>query len=136
MAIHDTSSVVGAAQVYGEEALEIATITKLTRALLIFPLVLIISFFFKNGEKKTAAPWFIIGFIGAMLINTYMPALASINQEIAIIAKKTLTLTLFLIGTGLTKEILKSVGVKPMLLGIILWVVISVGSLFTILYLY
>ena len=136
LAIHDTSSVVGAAQVYGEEALEIATVTKLTRALLIFPLVLIISFFYKDGEKKTKAPWFIIGFIGAMLINTYVPSLENINLEIALIAKKALTLTLFLIGTGLTKEILKSVGLLPMLLGIILWAVISVGSLFTILYLY
>lgn len=136
LAIHDTSSVVGAAQVYGEEALEIATVTKLTRALLIFPLVLIISFFYKNGEKKTTAPWFIIGFVGAMLINTYVPALENINQEIALLAKKALTLTLFLIGTGLTKEILRSVGLRPMLLGIILWTVISVGSLFTILYLY
>ena len=135
LAIHDTSSVVGAAQVYGEEALEIATVTKLTRALLIFPLVLVISFFYKKGEKKTQVPWFILGFIGAMLVNTYVEPLTEINQHIAIVAKKALTLTLFLIGTGLTMEILKGVGLKPMLLGILLWVVISVGSLFTILYL-
>ncbi|PCH91427.1 MAG: putative sulfate exporter family transporter [Bacteroidetes bacterium] len=136
LAIHDTSSVVGAAQVYGEEALEIATVTKLTRALLIFPLVIIISFFYKNGEKKTKIPWFIIGFIGAMLINTYVEQLAEINQQIAIVAKKALTLTLFLIGTGLTRELLRNVGLRPMILGLLLWIVISIGSLATILYIY
>jgi len=84
--------------------------------------------------RKSAG--FIIGFIGAMLINTYVEQLAEINQQIAIVAKKALTLTLFLIGTGLTRELLRNVGLRPMILGLLLWIVISIGSLATILYIY
>lgn len=136
IAIHDTSSVVGAAQSYGNEALQIATTVKLGRALWIIPLSLAVSVFFKKGKKKISIPYFILFFILAMVAVTFVPMVQSFSSYIVMIAKKGLTLTLFLIGTGMTKESLKTVGFKPLLLGVGLWVLVLVSSLLIVMKLY
>ena len=132
IAIHDTSSVVGAASKYGAEALEVATTVKLARALWIIPLSFFTVMLFKNKETKINIPWFIGLFIIAMLLNTYFTPVQKISPYIVAIAKAGLTLTLFLIGAGLSKKVLKSVGVKPLVLAVLLWIIISVGSLLVI----
>jgi uncharacterized integral membrane protein (TIGR00698 family) len=134
IAIHDTSSVVGAASKYGPEALQIATTVKLARALWIIPVALITSFVFKNKSSKLKIPYFIGLFILAMIANTYVPQTAVIARYIVSIAKIGLTVTLFLIGAGLNLSALKSVGLKPLLQGISLWIFIAIGSLAAILY--
>lgn len=133
IAIHDTSSVVGAAQRYGEEALHIATTVKLLRALWIIPISIITALSFKRPKKQITVPYFILLFVIAMVINTYIPQISSISQMIVLIAKKGLTLTLFLIGAGLTLKSIRNAGVKPLLQGILLWVFISATSLLIIL---
>jgi len=133
IAIHDTSSVVGAASKYGTEALQVATTVKLLRALWIIPLALVTSFAFKSEEQKISIPYFIFFFVAAMAVNTFFPQMHSTGEVILFIAKKGLTVTLFLIGAGMTRTALKTVGVKPLLLGIILWILISVCSLAVIL---
>src|SRR5690554_3924436 len=133
IAIHDTSSVVGAAQTYGNEALNIATTVKLARALWIIPLSIFSMILFKGKGKKIKTPWFIFLFILAIVINTYTSFPESLSLTISSISRVLLVLTLFLIGTSLSKDRVKSAGVKPMILGIILWVVISISSLFAIL---
>lgn len=133
IAIHDTSSVVGAAQKYGEEALKIATTVKLERALWIIPISLITSLSFKNERKQVKIPYFILLFVVAMVINTFIPPLSSLNELIVHVSKKLLTLTLFLIGAGLTLKSIQTAGVKPLLQGTLLWVFISATSLLVIL---
>jgi uncharacterized integral membrane protein (TIGR00698 family) len=135
IAIHDTSSVVGAGAAYGEEALQVATTIKLTRALWIIPLALVTSLIFKSGEKKISIPWFILFFVVAMLVNTYLFAdYPEIGKVIYGIARKLLTLTMFFIGASLSKSTLRSVGVKPLIQGVILWLLISVVSLLYIIF--
>ena len=135
IAIHDTSSVVGAGAAYGQEALQIATTIKLTRALWIIPLALATSAIFKNGEKKISIPWFILFFILAIVANTYLlDNVPMVGKIISGIARKSLILTMFFIGASLTKKTLQSVGLKPMLQGVLLWIIISAGSLLYILY--
>lgn len=135
IAIHDTSSVVGAANKYGAEALQIATTVKLARALWIIPISIFTAIFFKNKNSKIKIPYFIGLFILAMLLNTYVPATAIIAPHIVGIAKIGLTITLFLIGATLNVNTLKSVGVKPLLQGIFLWIFIAALGLVSILYL-
>jgi Predicted membrane protein len=131
IAIHDTSSVVGAGAVYGEEALQVATTIKLTRALWIIPLALLTSFIFKSEGKKIAIPWFILFFIVAILINTYfLEDYPRVGETLSFLARKGLTLSMFFIGASLSVEGLKQVGLKPLLLGVVLWILISVVSLF------
>lgn len=135
IAIHDTSSVVGAGQAYGTEALELATTIKLTRALWIAPLALVTSIIFKSKDQKIKIPRFIILFIIAMIINTYLLGdYPNIGKVVSSIAKRCLTLSLFFIGSGLSRDVLKAVGVKSLLLGITLWGLISVSTLLFILY--
>jgi len=134
IAIHDTSSVVGATSKYGVEALQIATTVKLARALWIIPVTLITSVIFKNKSSKVKIPYFIGLFILAMVINTFVPQTAVIAPHLVSIAKIGLTVTLFLIGAGLNLNALKSVGLKPLLQGISLWIFIAIGSLAAILY--
>ena len=130
IAIHDTSSVVGAGAAYGEEALQVATTIKLTRALWIIPLALATSFIFKGDGKKVSIPWFILWFIVAILLNTYvLDAVPEVGKAIARLARKGLIITMFFIGASLSTDVLKSVGVKPLVQGVLLWLVISVGSL-------
>lgn len=135
IAIHDTSSVVGAGAAYGEEALQVATTIKLTRALWIIPLALATSFIFKGDGKKVSIPWFILWFIVAILLNTYvLDAVPEVGKVVAGLARKGLIITMFFIGASLSTDVLKSVGVKPLVQGVLLWLVISVGSLLYILY--
>ena len=143
IAIHDTSSVVGAANKYGAEALQVATTVKLARALWIIPISLLTVIIFKNKSQnssqnkssKIRIPYFIGLFILAMLFNTYVPATAVFAPHIVGIAKIGLTITLFLIGATLNVNTLKSVGVKPLFQGIFLWIFIAGLSLSAILYL-
>lgn len=134
IAIHDTSSVVGAANKYGAEALQVATTVKLARALWIIPVALITSVIFKNKASKIKIPYFIGLFILAMVCNTYFSPITSVAPYFVSVAKAGLTVTLFLIGAGLSSTVLKSVGFLPLLQGIILWVSIAVGTLLAILY--
>lgn len=134
IAIHDTSSVVGAAAQYGDEALQIATTVKLARALWIIPVALGTAFLFKSPGTKVKLPYFILGFVGAMLLNTYVPALQPVGDVLVKLAKTGLTLTLFLIGAGLSGAVLRSVGVRPFVQGVLLWAVISAASLWAILH--
>ena len=130
IAIHDTSSVVGAGAAYGEEALQVATTIKLTRALWIIPLALVTSIIFRSDGKKISIPWFILFFIVAMLINTYLLAdYPEIGKFIAGIARKGLIITMFFIGASLSIDVIKSVGVRPLLQGVLLWIIISAASL-------
>ena len=135
IAIHDTSSVVGAGAAYGEEALQVATTIKLTRALWIIPLALATSFIFRSGGKKVSIPWFILWFIVAILINTYvLDGMPEVGKAISGLARKGLIITMFFIGASLSTDVLKAVGVKPLVQGVLLWLVISVGSLAYILW--
>ncbi|MDD4636010.1 MAG: putative sulfate exporter family transporter [Bacteroidales bacterium] len=136
IAIHDTSSVVGAASAYGEEALGVAITVKLARTLWIIPVSLISAWFFRGKGRSVSLPWFIVFFILAILANTYFPVVSYFNAELVDLAKRALVVTLFLIGTSLSISSLKSVGAKPFILGIILWIVVSILSLIAILLLY
>jgi uncharacterized integral membrane protein (TIGR00698 family) len=135
IAIHDTSSVVGAASKYGPEALQIATTVKLARALWIIPVALITAFIFKNKSGKIKIPYFIGLFILAMIANTYLPQMESIAPHLVSVSKIGLTVTLFLIGAGLNRNVLKSVGLKPLAQGILLWTFIAIATLISIIYL-
>ena len=130
IAIHDTSSVVGAGAAYGEEALEVATTIKLTRALWIIPLALATSLIFKSKDSKITIPWFILYFIIAILLNTFvLDSVRQVGTAVSGIARRFLTLTMFFIGASLSMDVLRAVGIKPLIQGILLWIVISVGSL-------
>ena len=128
LAIHDTSSVVGASASYGAAALAIGTTVKLTRALWIAPCTLVASTVLKSGQK-TGIPLFIIGFIIAAFFSSWLSALDDLWNFLHLIAKQTLVMTLFLIGAGLTRQVLSEVGLKPLLMGIILWLAVSATTL-------
>ncbi|MEO0899119.1 MAG: putative sulfate exporter family transporter [Bacteroidota bacterium] len=131
IAIHDTSSVVGAANTYGLEALEIGTTIKLSRALWIIPVSLLSMLFFRSEGNKIKIPWFILYFVLAMLLNTYFEL--SFSKNIVGISRSLMVLTLFLIGMGISIDKIKAAGVKPLMVGVGLWVVVSIGSLAVIL---
>ena len=136
IAIHDTSSVVGAGAAYGEEALQVATTIKLTRALWIIPLALVTSVIFRGSSNKISIPWFILWFVVAILLNTYvLDGVPQVGKAIAGVARKGLIITMFFIGASLSTDTLKAVGVKPLVQGVMLWVLISLGSLAYILWL-
>ena len=129
-AIHDTSSVVGAGAAYGEEALKVATTIKLTRALWIIPMAFATSFIFKSKGQKISIPWFIFFFVLAMIVNTYLlGSVPEVGAAINGLARKTLTITMFFIGASLSIDVVKSVGLKPLVQGVLLWVVISCSTL-------
>ena len=138
IAIHDTSSVVGASAAYGPEALIIATTVKLARALWIAPVALLFAFIYRNqnSERKTkiAIPWFILLFLAATAIRTYAPSniIPSLFDSFVNIAKTGMTITLFLIGASLSRTMLQKVGYWPLLQGVILWFVISVVALWAV----
>lgn len=130
IAIHDTSSVVGAGAAYGEEALKVATTIKLTRALWIIPVALFTSLIFKGDSKKITIPWFILFFIVAILLNTYaMKDIPQVGLAISSLAKKGLIITMFFIGASLSRDVIRQVGVKPMIQGVLLWLVVSLSTL-------
>ena len=130
IAIHDTSSVVGAGAAYSDAALEVATTIKLTRALWIIPVALLTAVIFRSKGKKLTIPWFIFWFVVAMVVNTYLlDSVPQVGKTINGVARKCLTLTMFFIGASLSIDVLRQVGVKPFLQGVLLWVLISVVSL-------
>ena len=133
IAIHDTSSVVGAGAAYGEEALRVATTIKLTRALWIIPVAILTSFVFKSKGQRVSIPWSIFFFILAMVFNTYVLSTSAtgitIGNGINDLARKMLTITLFFIGASLSRDVLRAVGLRPLVQGVLLWVVISLGTL-------
>ncbi len=139
LAIHDTSSVVGAAMQYGRRALEIATTIKLTRALWIVPVTLITGMMWNRGREaentaaKAKRPWFILGFIAAAALATWIPALKPPGHVVFLAAQRCLVLTLFLIGSGLSRGALRLVGKRPLIQGFLLWVLMGTGSLAAIL---
>lgn len=130
IAIHDTSSVVGAGAAYGNKALEIATIVKLTRSLWIIPLSFVIAFFYAKGsEGKIKIPWFIVYFVVAILVAHYIPQMSSFFETASFVGKRTMLIALFLIGTNLSIAEVKTIGIKSFLQGIFLWLLVSVSSL-------
>lgn len=135
VAIHDTSSVVGAASKFSEIALAVATTVKLSRALWIIPLALFYNYVFKNKDVKVKIPYFIGFFVLAMFANTYLEVVQEYSRYITATARVGLTLTLFLIGCGLSKKVLVEVGIKPLIQGLVLWVAVSLSTLFVIKYL-
>lgn len=132
IAIHDTSSVVGAAAKYGAEALQIATTVKLTRALWIVPLTLATAMFFKRKTARITIPWFILYFVIASIARTYTPANPAVWDVLVRIARIGLTVTLFLIGAGLSRKSLAAVGARPLILGVLLWITISAVGLWAV----
>jgi len=127
LAIHDTSSVVGAAAAYGGVALAIGTTVKLTRALWIMPSALLASWFTKS-EGKVKFPLFIVGFIAAATVKTMLPQFDQIWHPLNSVVKQSLVVTLFLIGSGLTREVLARTGIRPLAQGTVLWLIVSVTS--------
>lgn len=132
IAIHDTSSVVGAALAYGDEALKTATTVKLARTLWIIPLALVSMMMFKSRDNTIKIPWFIGGFIIAMLINSAGWLPDNVTGGITLVAKRLLILTLFLVGSSLSLADIKETGWRPMLMAVILWLFISVLSWFMV----
>ncbi len=142
IAIHDTSSVVGAGQAYSATACEIATLVKCTRALWIIPLAFFTAYLYRNdasatGKTKIAVPWFIVLFVVAMVVNTYTPesltsTMQPIYQGIAMLAKRMMTVVLFAIGAGLSLKVVRQVGLRPLVLAVVLWIVIGIGSLLVV----
>ncbi|MDE6125667.1 MAG: putative sulfate exporter family transporter [Muribaculaceae bacterium] len=132
IAIHDTSSVVGAGDAYGAEACQIATLIKCTRALWIIPLAFVTMFIFRDKTNSISIPWFIFLFVAAMIANTYCGIPAAASGAIVYIAKKALVVTLFFIGAGLSLSMIRKVGVKPLLLAVLLWIIIGVTSFFVV----
>ncbi len=137
LAIHDTSSVIGAAMHYGSDSVAIATTVKLARALWIIPTALIIGFFWRSkkehASQKKKYPWFIVGFLVLAAVVTWMPSFQSTGMMVSEIAKRTLVLTLFLIGSTFMPSTLKSVGIKPFVQAFVLWIVMASTTLFVIL---
>lgn len=133
IAIHDTSSVVGAGEAYGAEACQIATLIKCTRALWIIPLAFVTMFIFRDKKgSKITIPWFIFLFVLAMVANTYCNIPVEVTSVLVLIAKRALVVTLFLIGAGLSVSMVKKVGVRPLLLAVLLWIIIGVSSFFVV----
>lgn len=130
IAIHDTSSVVGAGAEYGEKALQVATTVKLIRALWIVPLSLVIAFLQKNENKKSVKfPWFILLFVCAILFANYFPELHASYDHFNWLGKRGMVISLFLIGSNITLGEIKKSGPRSFALGIILWVLTAIGSL-------
>ncbi|MFL5389099.1 MAG: YeiH family protein [Myxococcales bacterium] len=134
LGIHDTSSVVGASLQYGREALEIATTVKLARALWIVPLTIYLARASRRaatpGAARTAQrPWFILGFLAVAALASFVPQLHGAGELVAAGSRRALVLTLFLIGLGLSRKTLKAVGLRPLVLGVVLWLTMACGTL-------
>ena len=133
LAIHDTSSVVGATAKYGTTALAVGTTIKLARALWIVPLSFVTALTLKS-KARIQWPWFILLFLLAALLNTLLPSFNPTFGFLNRVGKIGLTVTLFLIGTGLNKETLRQVGARPLLQGLALWIIVGAGTLGLILF--
>ncbi|MCL4167660.1 UNVERIFIED_CONTAM: hypothetical protein GTU68_016799, partial [Idotea baltica] len=127
IAIHDTSSVVGAASVYGQQALELATTAKLARVLWIIPVMLILSLLNKNS-KGMKFPWFVLLFVLAMVINYVLPVSEWVSLRVFQLSKTIMAIVLFLMGSTLAVNKLKTIGYKPLLFGMLLWVLVATTS--------
>jgi uncharacterized integral membrane protein (TIGR00698 family) len=140
LAIHDTSSVVAAAAGYGHQAEIIATTTKLARALWIVPVTLVVQALaaWHRGEVETLGapkarrPWFILGFLAAAALVTFVPVLAAPGAWLAAAARRSLVLTLFLLGTGISRDALHRIGARPLVQGVVLWLVVASVTLLLI----
>jgi uncharacterized integral membrane protein (TIGR00698 family) len=135
LAIHDTSSVVGAAMQFGPEALAIGTTVKLARALWIIPLTFVLARVWKReskGNAKAKQPWFILGFVLIAALVTFVPGLEKPGQQVAALARQVLVATLFLVGAGVSKDALRQVGVRSLVLGLVLWIVAASATLLAI----
>jgi uncharacterized integral membrane protein (TIGR00698 family) len=128
LAIHDTSSVVGATAKYGTVALAVGTTVKLARALWILPMSLGVSLV-RKSKAKIQWPWFILFFCLASVANTYLPKFDPAYPALRHLGVLGLTVTLFLIGTGISRKTIREVGVRPLLQGLLLWIVVAAGSL-------
>jgi uncharacterized membrane protein YadS len=131
LAIHDTSSVVGAAAKYGAQALVVGTTVKLARALWIVPLALATAAV-KRSKTHVPLPWFILFFCLAAVVNTYLPMFGNFDRWAFSAGRMGLTATLFLIGTGISVATLKSVGWRPLLQGVVLWIMVATVTLYLI----
>lgn len=133
LGIHDTSSVVGAGLAYGPQALAIATTTKLARALWIVPVTIVIALMRQRGQPgglgKIRWPWFILGFVAVAALFTWVPALATIAPSVVLVGQRALLLALFLIGLSLSRPALAAVGIRPLVLGVVLWIIVGAVSL-------
>jgi uncharacterized integral membrane protein (TIGR00698 family) len=142
LAIHDTSSVVGASMAYGAQAMEIATTVKLARALWIVPITLLVSAWVTGQDRRApsvasedrarprpARPWFIAGFLAAAALVTFVPALQPAGRVVRLVAQQALVATLFLIGARLSKRALQAVGARPLAQGVLLWLAVGTLSL-------
>lgn len=132
IAIHDTSSVVGAASAYGSHALQVATTVKLTRALWIMPVSFVAGYIFSGDKKKPSIPWFIFLFVVTMAIAAILPSYASTWHTLGDISKQLLVFVLFLIGFGLSPQSLKNAGAKPLILGVSLWLLVATLAFMTV----
>jgi uncharacterized integral membrane protein (TIGR00698 family) len=131
LAIHDTSSVVGATSHYGPIALVVGITVKLTRALWIIPVALGAAVLHRS-KNRIQWPYFILLFCLATVVNTYLPSLASLSQVLSNLGRLGLTATLFLIGASISRPALRQVGVRPLLQGVVLWILVAVLSLWLI----
>jgi uncharacterized integral membrane protein (TIGR00698 family) len=133
LAIHDTSSVVGAALQFGKESAALATTVKLARALWIIPLTLVLARLWKHppqgGDAKPRRPWFILGFVAAAALATWVPAVHAIGGHLAAVGRQLLVASLFLVGAQVSREALKAVGPRPLVLGVVLWVAVAGATL-------
>ncbi|NTW83893.1 MAG: putative sulfate exporter family transporter [Chlorobiaceae bacterium] len=136
IAIHDTSSVVGAAGSFGSDALRIATTVKLARSLWIIPLAAFVAFGTRQNVRQVRIPWFIGLFVGAMLVHSFVPGAAPVSGMLSHAARTGLTVSLFLIGAGFSLEVLKNVGWRSLLQGILTWIAVALCTLFCVLRMY
>jgi uncharacterized integral membrane protein (TIGR00698 family) len=136
VAIHDVSSVVGAASRFGDEALQVATAVKLSRTLWIVPVAIAAAWFFRHdaarGKSKLTVPWFIALFVLASVVGTYVPLVHEHVGTLTLVARRGMCLALLLVGLGLSRSALASVGVRPLVLAVALWVFISAGALLVV----
>lgn len=130
LAIHDTSSVVAASSLIGERALEVATTLKLTRALWIIPLTVLMGLLWKKSEKKFTVPWFILGFLLTSLAFTFFSALESMKNPFLLVSKNGFAVTLFFIGLGFDLKKMREIGARPLVFGVLLWLIVMGVSLF------
>ena len=128
LAIHDTSSVVGAAASYGVQALDVGTTVKLTRAAWIAPIALGAGLLVRS-RGKTKFPLFIVGFVVAAVLHSLIPQFSSLWQVLSGVARQFLVLTLFLVGAGITRDVLQRIGIRPFLQGVTLWTIVSILTL-------
>lgn len=132
IAIHDTSSVVGAGAAFGDQALQVAAMVKCTRALWILPLAFVTMLVWRRKGAKVAVPWFIFLFALAMTVNTYCGLPPAFGEAVTVAAKRGFALTLFLVGTALSPKALKTCGAKPLVQGVLLWAAIAAMSFFVV----